>query len=403
MCYTYQSDFAVGFSLTNFVTILVTVINIVIRTINIRLINSIGYATVSKQVSLIMQSIFWATFINTGIILLMTNADLSYAPYPFALFPLYNQYPDLNENWYEEIGPQLCKTMFIMAVYPYIEMLIFGGIWNLKRCLDKGCCCGEKYQTKATTPSNYINIYAGPLYLMHFKYSSILTQVFISFMYGLFIPVLFPIAAFGIMNMYLVEKFALLYYYRKPPMYDEKLQKDAIKILKNAPIVMFIMGYWAIGNTAIFFGEKSYKMHNNKVEDPNHHLIDHGHGLNQTHMVLILIFCMFVKKIIIDTILKCIRYILKYCCQKQISDNVLGDDVKEQIGSYWDSLTGDDQKIWYASEIYSKFMYDIRSVNDDAMQNLRTRDRRKAPKINGKVAKFIEGDSRYDILSNVTY
>lgn len=48
LCYTYWSDFATGFALTNFVTILVTIINIVIRTVNIKLITSIGYATVSK-------------------------------------------------------------------------------------------------------------------------------------------------------------------------------------------------------------------------------------------------------------------------------------------------------------------------------------------------------------------
>lgn len=84
---------------------------------------------------------------------------------------------------------------------------------------------------------------------MHFKYSSILTQIYISFTYGLFIPVLFPIAAFGIFNMYMVEKFALLYYYRKPPMYDDKLQKDAIKLMRNAPVGMFLLGYWALGNS----------------------------------------------------------------------------------------------------------------------------------------------------------
>lgn len=83
---------------------------------------------------------------------------------------------------------------------------------------------------------------------MHFKYSSIMTQVFVSFMYGLFIPVLFPIAALGIINMYVCEKFCLLYYYRKPPMYDDKLQKEALAILKNAPMFMFILGYWAMGN-----------------------------------------------------------------------------------------------------------------------------------------------------------
>jgi hypothetical protein len=81
----------------------------------------------------------------------MTNAEVAYAPYPVALFPIHNQYPDVNENWYEEIGPQLTKTMFIMAVYPYLEMIIFGGIWNLKKILDKSCCCFEKHKTKTTT------------------------------------------------------------------------------------------------------------------------------------------------------------------------------------------------------------------------------------------------------------
>jgi len=222
-CYKYYTDVASGLALTNTVTILVSVINIVIRTFNIKLIGAIQYPTVSKEVSLIMLSIFWATFINTGVILLMSNAELAYSPYPLGLFPIHNQYPDFNENWYEEIGPQLTKTMFIMAIYPYLEMLIFGGLWNLYKILDKGCCCFDKHRTKATTPMKFINLYAGPAYLMHFKYSSILTQVYISFMYGLFIPVLFPIAAFGIFNMYMVEKFALLYYYRKPPMYDDKL------------------------------------------------------------------------------------------------------------------------------------------------------------------------------------
>lgn len=70
--------------------------------------------------------------------------------------------------------------------------------------------------------------------------------------------------------MYMVEKFALLYYYRKPPMYDDKLQKDAINLLRNAPVGMFILGYWALGNSAIFFNEKSEKVSRNEVSDPKH-------------------------------------------------------------------------------------------------------------------------------------
>ena len=42
-------------------------------------------------------------------------------------------------------------------------------------------------------------------------------------MYGMNIPLLFPIALVGIINMYIVERLTLAYYYQQPPMYDAKL------------------------------------------------------------------------------------------------------------------------------------------------------------------------------------
>lgn len=120
---------------------------------------------------------------------------------------------------------------------------------------------------------------------------------------------------------------------------------------------MFVMGYWALGNTAIFFNEKAERTNSNDVEDPNHHLIDHDHGLNQTHMLLIIVFLFGIKKIIFDTLASCIQWITSYCCDSRWERDVLGEDVRESLASYWQSLTGDDQKIWYASEIYSKYRF----------------------------------------------
>lgn len=179
-----------------------------------------------------------------------------------------NQYPDFNDTWYESIAPQLTQTMFIAAIYPYLEIVIFGGIMLLKIAVDRSCKCCNKTKTKAKTTQQFVNTYSGPEYLMHFKYSSILTQVFVSFMYGLFIPILFPIAAFGILNMYIVEKGGLLWYYRRPPVYDDALQRYALQYMKYAPIMMFLFGYWAHGNTAIFFNEVAETTHYNDVPDP---------------------------------------------------------------------------------------------------------------------------------------
>lgn len=84
------------------VTVGVTIINIVIRTINIALVNYIGYDTDSKKTSLVMTSVFAAQMVNTGIVVLMTNAKLEYSILSF--LPINNQYPDFDRDWYMNIG-----------------------------------------------------------------------------------------------------------------------------------------------------------------------------------------------------------------------------------------------------------------------------------------------------------
>ena len=103
---------------------------------------------------------------------------------------------------------------------------------------------------------------------MHFKYSSILTQVFVSFMYGMCIPLLFPIAFLGIFNMYLVERLAMAYYYQRPPMYDQKLNDSVLGVLKWAPMLMFVFGYWTMGNEQIFFNKSPLRSSMNEILDP---------------------------------------------------------------------------------------------------------------------------------------
>lgn len=245
-CHDYRSDKYSGLILTNCVTVLVAVINIVIRTVNISLVDFIGYDTDSKKISLVMTSVFVAQMVNTGFVVIMTNANLGYSILRF--LPIRNQYTDIDRDWYMNIGIQIQKTMLIMAFMPYIEIMISHTIKFITRGLDRGFCKGKEGDTKKTTQFGYITLYSGPVYMMHFKYSSVLTQVFMSFIYGLFLPMLFPIAMLGIGNLYICEKYCLYYWYRKPPMYDDKLNKQAVGIMLGAPILMFMMAFWAFGN-----------------------------------------------------------------------------------------------------------------------------------------------------------
>ena len=124
-------------------------------------------------------------------------------------------------------------------------------------------------KTKKKSQSQYIILYAGPEYLMHFKYSTMIVQVYVSFTYGLFIPFLFITTFIGIINMYIVERLCMSYLFRKPPVYDAALNMQAINILKGAPIFMFLVGYWAVSNRQLFFNEAyGHVDHANLTKDP---------------------------------------------------------------------------------------------------------------------------------------
>ena len=72
--------------------------------------------------------------------------------------------------------------------------------------------------------------------------------VFMTFMFGAGIPILFPIALLSLIVLYIVERLMVAYSYKKPPMMDESLNKAAIKILMFAPILYCTFGFWMFSN-----------------------------------------------------------------------------------------------------------------------------------------------------------
>jgi len=67
-------------------------------------------------------------------------------------------------------------------------------------------------------------------------------------MYGLGLPLLFPVAAGSFFVLYVVEKLMVYYSYRQPPMYDEKLNAHVLSLMTWAPLFMLAFGYWMLSN-----------------------------------------------------------------------------------------------------------------------------------------------------------
>ena len=107
----------------------------IIRSLCIYMIKKVGYHTETAEITAIFISIFVATFFNTGILLLLADADLSEITW-LSWLPLRGPFPDLTEQWYIIIAPSMILTMFLAAVYPYIDFAISFGTAALYKCMD---------------------------------------------------------------------------------------------------------------------------------------------------------------------------------------------------------------------------------------------------------------------------
>jgi hypothetical protein len=77
-------------------------------------------------------------------------------------------------------------------------------------------------------------------------------------MYGIGIPILFPVAAFSMFTLYMVEKIMVYYIYRQPPMYDEKLNTNVLNLMTYAPLLLLSFGYWMLSSKQLLSNDVSY-------------------------------------------------------------------------------------------------------------------------------------------------
>lgn len=145
--------------------------------------------------------------------------------------------------------------MFIQAVIiPWTGLLSASLVPKIKKKLDNG----NPYRTKKTSMAALRILYSGGDYIIHFKYSGMLTIAFITMMYGMGMPSLFPIAALNLWNQYVAERIVVAYHMKAPAALDDKLTVNCISKLRFAPMLFLINGAWMLGNTQMFTNTWSY-------------------------------------------------------------------------------------------------------------------------------------------------
>ena len=67
-------------------------------------------------------------------------------------------------------------------------------------------------------------------------------------MFGPGIPILFPMGLIALSITYYTELFAMAYYYRLPPNYDDDLNYQMIRDLLWSPLLYAGIGFWMYTN-----------------------------------------------------------------------------------------------------------------------------------------------------------
>lgn len=75
----------------------------------------------------------------------------------------------------------------------------------------------NSFKTKQTSMNNYKAIYMGYDFEIQYSFAGVLVITYTTLMYGLSMPILFPLAALSIFCMKLCERVQVAWFYRLPP------------------------------------------------------------------------------------------------------------------------------------------------------------------------------------------
>jgi len=270
------------------VGIMVVLVNFILRMILVDMIKGLRLKNVTAETNYTMVGIFVGQFVNTALLLLFNSAnfaDIDGGKGPLSAVFVVGDLTDFNVEWYRSVGQILMKTMFSIAIWPLIEIAMFWTIINLTRWMDRSWG-NDTFDTQCPTVQAYIDIYAGPEYLIHYRYAAILVNIFVAFFYGTAMPYLYVTGLLAFVILYINERVLVCYYYREPPAFDEKMTLMTLEMSKYIPMMMLPVAFWQLGNRQIFDNQVEEIVYKSDVQLSGHSIeeaMTHASPFNMTY------------------------------------------------------------------------------------------------------------------------
>lgn len=210
-----------GYTLSQLIGQIIVIINYIFRLIFMSLAGYVGFHSRSIESNFILKGVFYTQFFNSGILIAVASFNSSEWNLPLINKFFNGYYSEIDEFWIDDIGHIIYSTMVTNIYFPVIEWSMY---WAIRKCyrmydqrkLNPNDCT----RTRSRSLFEFVDLYSGAVFYVHYKYSTLLNIAFVCLLYGSIMPLLYFVGLASYFFFYTCERLVLAYSYRKPPMYD---------------------------------------------------------------------------------------------------------------------------------------------------------------------------------------
>eukprot|EP00397_Hematodinium_sp_SG-2012_P007512 GEMP01007558.1.p1 GENE.GEMP01007558.1~~GEMP01007558.1.p1 ORF type:complete len:891 (+),score=214.45 GEMP01007558.1:172-2844(+) len=192
----------------------------------------------SSYYSSLAEKIFMAQFFNTGIIILLVNADFF-----SSMFNLKGGYDDFERQWYSRVGVAIILTMVVQAFSPHGIQV---SLYPVLKCVR--CCLARRAQTQLDLNT----LYTWPDFRLAVRLAGLLNVMFCTMMYSAGLPLLTITATLTFFLVFFCDKFLLLRASRMPPAYDHSILLVFTKLFPLGCLLHSMFAIYMFGNPWLF-------------------------------------------------------------------------------------------------------------------------------------------------------
>ena len=214
--------------------VLIAVVNFMLKALLSKVVRFERHVSATSENASLMMKIFNAQFLNTCMLVIVTNAKLPPVLHDLLSWMtslgLFNgDHEDFDASWYVDVAAALTLAMVLNIVVPHVvpllKLLVLGPCkrWRARR--QPGTCLTQE-QLNAK--------FLGPPFKLAARFPFVLNAVFVSMALASGVPVLMPIAAVTLFVIFWVDKVCLLRLYRRPPTYGVDLPRRFARALVYA-------------------------------------------------------------------------------------------------------------------------------------------------------------------------